>query len=60
MQRTYNYLNHFFNNLQSQGRYTFTLKELKNEFEVSDEALKSVLPLAYQNTFQSKFSLVFK
>lgn len=43
MQRTYNYLNLFFDNLQSQGRYTFTLKELKNEFEVSDEALKKAL-----------------
>jgi len=43
MQRTYNYLNDFFNNLQSQGRYTFTLEELKNEFEVSRQALQAAL-----------------
>ncbi|MFQ5652367.1 MAG: type IV toxin-antitoxin system AbiEi family antitoxin domain-containing protein [bacterium] len=42
-QRTQNYLARFVERLQSQGRYSFTLAELRRAFELSDEALKKAL-----------------
>ena len=42
-QRTQNYLALFVERLQSQGRYSFTLAELRRAFELSDEALKKAL-----------------
>ncbi len=42
-QRTYNYLADFVDNLQSEGRYTFTFIELKKMLAQSDDALRLAL-----------------
>jgi predicted transcriptional regulator of viral defense system len=38
--RSYNYLEDFIDNLRSEGRYSFTLMEVKNQFQISPEAVK--------------------
>lgn len=44
---TYNYISDYLKKVQSKGRYTITLAELKNEFDVSEKAL-------LQNIFRLK------
>ena len=44
---TYNYIEDFLKEIQSKGRYTVTLKELKNNFESSEKAI-------LQNIFRLK------
>ena len=44
---TYNYISDYLKKVQSKGRYTVTLTELKNEFDVSEKAL-------LQNIFRLK------
>jgi predicted transcriptional regulator of viral defense system len=43
MQNQYKYLEEFANELRSRGRYTFTLTELRDRFDLTDEALKKAL-----------------
>lgn len=43
MQASYKYLEELTNELRSKGRYTFTLAELRNHFDLTDEALKKAL-----------------
>lgn len=43
MKGHYGYLDNFINELRSDGRYTFSLLELRNKFEQSDEAIKKAL-----------------
>ena len=38
--KNYNYLSDFVNELQSDGRYSFALDELKNRFSLTNEAIK--------------------
>ena len=38
--RSYNYLEDFIDNLRSEGRYSFTLTEVNNQFQISNEAVK--------------------
>ncbi len=42
-QTTYNYLERYLNNIRSQGRYSFTLEELQQEFNLSYRAIKQNL-----------------
>lgn len=39
----YGYLEDFINELRSNGRYAFSLQEVRNQFEQSDEAIKKAL-----------------
>lgn len=39
----YGYLENFINELRSNGRYAFTLPEVRNKFEQSDEAIKKAI-----------------
>ena len=43
MAKQYGYLEDFMNELRSNGRYSFSLPELRNQFKQSDEALKKAL-----------------
>lgn len=43
MSTNYAYLDHFINELRSEGKYTFSLSEVRNKFEQSDEAIKKAL-----------------
>jgi len=43
MSTQYGYLEDFINELRSNGRYAFTLPEVRNKFEQSDEAIKKAL-----------------
>lgn len=43
MQGQYGYLEDFINSLRSNGRYAFSLPEVRNMFEQSDEAIKKAL-----------------
>ena len=43
MIRHYGYLEDFINELRSNGRYAFSLPEVRNQFEQSDEAIKKAL-----------------
>ncbi len=40
---TYNYLEDFVNKIRAKGRYVFSLNEVKNEFQISDQAIKKSL-----------------
>ncbi|NNF36638.1 MAG: hypothetical protein HKN68_21230 [Saprospiraceae bacterium] len=40
MESTYNYIEDYLNDIQSKGRYTVTLGELKNRFNSSEKAIK--------------------
>ncbi len=42
-QTSYNYLEKYFKNIRSSGRYSFTLEELQKEFNISYRALKQNL-----------------
>ncbi|MES2775042.1 MAG: type IV toxin-antitoxin system AbiEi family antitoxin [Bacteroidota bacterium] len=41
--RQYKYLEDFINELRSNGRYAFSLQELRNQFKQSDEAIKKAI-----------------
>jgi predicted transcriptional regulator of viral defense system len=43
MQEQYGYLEDFITELRSNGRYAFSLQEVRNKFEQSDEAIKKAL-----------------
>ncbi len=43
MRGQYGYLEDFINNLRSNGRYSFSLPEVRKEFDQSDEAIKKAL-----------------
>ena len=43
MIRQYGYLEDFINELRSNGKYTFSLQQVRNQFEQSDEAIKKAL-----------------
>lgn len=43
MQIRHGYLEEFITELRSQGRYAFSLQEVRNQFEQSDEAIKKAL-----------------
>jgi len=43
MVRRYGYLEDFINKLRSNGRYAFSLREVRSQFEQSDEAIKKAL-----------------
>lgn len=43
MSEQYGYLEDFINELRSNGRYAFSLPEVRNKFEQSDEAIKKAL-----------------
>jgi len=43
MRGNYAYLENFINELRSNGRYAFSLSEVRNQFEQSDEAIKKAL-----------------
>jgi predicted transcriptional regulator of viral defense system len=43
MLRKYGYIENFLNELRSNGKYTFSLPELRNQFKQSDEAIKKAL-----------------
>jgi predicted transcriptional regulator of viral defense system len=43
MSITYGYLDQFINELRSEGKYAFSLAEVRNRFEQSDEAIKKAL-----------------
>ncbi len=43
MIRQYGYLEDFINELRSNERYAFSLQEVRNQFEQSDEAIKKSL-----------------
>ncbi len=43
MQHQYRYLEDFVNELRSKGKYAFSIQELRNRFDLSDEALKKAL-----------------
>jgi len=43
MRGQYGYLEDFINSLRSNGRYAFSLPEVRNKFEQSDEAIKKAL-----------------
>lgn len=43
MKGSYAYLEDFINELRSNGRYAFSLPEVRNQFEQSDEAIKKAL-----------------
>jgi len=43
MQTKYRYLEDFINELRSNGRYSFSLLDLRNRFKLSDEAIKKAL-----------------
>lgn len=43
MRAQYGYLENFINELRSNGRYAFSLPEVRNRFEQSDEAIKKAL-----------------
>ncbi len=43
MSITYRYLDQFINELRSEGKYAFSLAEVRNKFKQSDEAIKKAL-----------------
>jgi predicted transcriptional regulator of viral defense system len=43
MSITYGYLDQFINELRSEGKYAFSLAQVRNRFEQSDEAIKKAL-----------------
>jgi predicted transcriptional regulator of viral defense system len=43
MKENYSYLEEFITNLRSDGRYSFSLQEVRNQYHQSDEAIKKAL-----------------